>query len=762
MSSRNFDFKGEWEKLRNGLQLIINICRGSADAGKISFEEWQGLYFIAYTWFTSLEEPKKHELYQDVSKFFEQVVQEECDAMKGKRGYILLKDYLTRFANYTNATSKIKNIFAYPHRYWIPAQITQGDTSIREIFELSLVKWREKCYTPLAQKLRDALIALVTAERDGENVDKTLLSNMVQAYIQIGVPPVENPVHFYKTQFQDHFIKTTKEYYSTESDTFIRNNSVSAYMQKAEARILQEEQLAQTYLHPSTKQDLVNACDETLIERHNQQLQDEFQKMLRDDKDEDMRRFYYLLSRIPGGLDRSADTMKQFLSSVGTGIVKDHSAKLTSRASLGDSSPLILALLDLHKKYSDILHRCMQDAKLFSKALDEAFTVFINLKAGVLLMAEVLNNYVDAVMTAKEKLAEGQVYETLDAVVRLFTYFNDKDVFYDAFRRSLSKRLLTNRIFDDWERHFIQRLKITCGDSYTKKLEGMFLDIKRSKDIHDPNFQRYLKEQDKYKLDGTEMTITVLSENFWPSVARTTLNPSPEFQPAINAFTDHYQKANPKHILVWLFTSGDCQVTHNFRIKGKVIPITLTVSCTQACILLLYNQSPHWKFADLMSTLGTTEDQLKWSITPLVYTQDRLIVNKGPGGKGAPKDEEGKPLPLTVNSLQDQDLMVLTALRQPKKRIVYAHGKQLPGGKVPVVSPGVTKERELRIQLALVRVMKNRGTLMQNSLVAEATKQLQNYFLPEPRLMKKQIEVLMERGFMRRDADEMRKIHYCA
>jgi len=52
---------------------------------------------------------------------------------------------------------------------------------------------------------------------------------------------------------------------------------------------------------------------------------------------------------------------------------------------------------------------------------------------------------VDGVMTGKEHLAEDQTYEQLDAVVRLFTYFNDKDLFYDGFRRSLSKRLLTQK-----------------------------------------------------------------------------------------------------------------------------------------------------------------------------------------------------------------------------------------------------------------------------------------------------------------------------
>jgi hypothetical protein len=289
-------------------------------------------------------------------------------------------------------------------------------------------------------------------------------------------------------------------------------------MQKAEERILQEESLAQTYLHPSTKPELVRACEDVLIDRHNTTLQDEFQKMLRDDKSEDMRRFYYLLSRIPNGLTRSAETLKQYLTATGTGIVKQYSEQLQKRDDIKNSGPLIFDLLKLHLKYVDILKRCMQDSKLFSQALDEAFTTFINMKAGLFFMAEILNTFVDNVMTGKEHLAEEQTYEQLDSIVKLFNYFNDKDLFYEGFRRSLSKRLLTQKIKEDWERHFLTKVKISCGDAYTKKLEGMFNDVKISLDQINPNFKQWLENKSK-NLD-CQMVVTLLNENQWPPQTR--------------------------------------------------------------------------------------------------------------------------------------------------------------------------------------------------------------------------------------------------
>jgi len=209
-------------------------------------------------------------------------------------------------------------------------------------------------------------------------------------------------------------------------------------------------------------------------------LQEEFQSMLRDDKYKDMTRFYNLLSRILNGLNNSSNTLKQYLTNVGMGVVKEQSSKLQSKQAVSNSINLINSLLALHKKYADIIKQCFQDHKLFVQAMDEAFTKFINVEVGAFTMAELLNFYVDHLFKGNEKLPEDQLEDTTESVVRLFTYFDDKDLFYAAFRRSLSKRLLSRKINEDAERNFIAKLKRRCGEVYTKKLEGMFNDIKIS------------------------------------------------------------------------------------------------------------------------------------------------------------------------------------------------------------------------------------------------------------------------------------------
>lgn len=76
------------------------------------------------------------------------------------------------------------------------------------------------------------------------------------------------------------------------------------------------------------------------------------------------------------------------------------------------------------------------------------------------MCGKVLNFYVDHLLKGGEKLSEDAMEEKLEQIVRLFTYFDDKDMFYAAFRRSLSRRLLGKKLNEDAERSFIAKLKV--------------------------------------------------------------------------------------------------------------------------------------------------------------------------------------------------------------------------------------------------------------------------------------------------------------
>jgi hypothetical protein len=482
---------------------------------------------------------------------------------------------------------------------------------------------------------------------------------------------------------------------------------------------------------------------------------------------DDMRRFFGLLSRIPNGLTRSADTLKQWLTQVGQATVKEQSKALDTKAALKDSVTLIVALLDLHKKYTKILKDCFGDHKLFVQAMDEACTVFINMSVGqkkggkaegeaTFTMAEVLNFYVDHLLKGGEKLSEDALEEKLDQIVRLFTYFDDKDMFYAAFRRSLSKRLLGKKFNEDAERSFIGKLKARAGDVFTKKLEGMFNDIKVSQE-REQTFKDYCEN-----LDGkpaVETTVAVLNNLYWPLNKQTDLTLPKDMVPAKELFEKWYNTTTEKRKLTWLYNLGDVTVAHQFfDEKKKIKKVELVVSPIQAAMLVLYNSSSEFKYKEIREQIGATEELSKYSIAPLIFTKTRLLANKGSDGQGKQLAQGAKP---SAADIEDEDVLKLVPMRGvTTRRIPIPPGIGLVAGERPVEP--VMEERQMKIDLALVRVMKARNVLDMQNLIGESTKQLMKFFRPDPRMMKKRIESLVERGFMRRDEEDQRKLHYCA
>ena len=67
-----------------------------------------------------------------------------------------------------------------------------------------------------------------------------------------------------------------------------------------------------------------------------------------------------------------------------------------------------------------------------------------------------------------------------------------------------------------------------------------------------------------------------------------------------------------------------------------------------------------------------------------------------------------------------------------------------------------------QIEAAIVRIMKARRQLDHNSIVSEVTHQLAPRFLPNPTVIKKRIESLIEREFLERDNSDRKLYRYLA
>lgn len=171
------------------------------------------------------------------------------------------------------------------------------------------------------------------------------------------------------------------------------------------------------------------------------------------------------------------------------------------------SKVYVQTLLAVHKKYNGLVLVAFQNDAGFVASLDKACGRFINTnavtqeggpmagKGGSSKSPELLARYCDLLLKKSSKNPEeAELEETLNQVMIVFKYIEDKDVFQKFYSNMLAKRLVHHMTAsDDAEASMISKLKQTCGFEYTSKLQRMFQDIGVSKDLNE-QFRKHLRQ----------------------------------------------------------------------------------------------------------------------------------------------------------------------------------------------------------------------------------------------------------------------------
>merc|ERR1712048_279946 len=142
-----------------------------------------------------------------------------------------------------------------------------------------------------------------------------------------------------------------------------------------------------------------------------------------------------------------------------------------------------------------------QSEQVFHKALKEAFEEFINMNY---YTSALLARFANDILKKGTKIAISDLENTMDHVVMLYGYIRDKDIFERDYQQYLSSRLLQDLSESEQsERSMIGKLKTESGYHWTSKLEDMFKDIQRSKELMVDFRKKYSNQLD------LEMSVSV-------------------------------------------------------------------------------------------------------------------------------------------------------------------------------------------------------------------------------------------------------------
>ena len=131
---------------------------------------------------------------------------------------------------------------------------------INEILEKNQVNKAINMSRPLLDKIYQ--------EREGEQIDRSMMKDVVQLLIKMRM----NSVNAYEKGFEGPLIQETAAFYKRESAKWIEEDSCPDYMKKAEKRLQEEHERAVAYLHKNTEQKLIRVVETELIANHQKSL----------------------------------------------------------------------------------------------------------------------------------------------------------------------------------------------------------------------------------------------------------------------------------------------------------------------------------------------------------------------------------------------------------------------------------------------------------------------------------------------------------
>ncbi|XP_032673281.1 cullin-5 isoform X4 [Odontomachus brunneus] len=777
----SFTFEDKWPCMR---PIILKLLKQEP----VTQAEWQDLFYSVQVCLWDDKGPPKlrDALREDIMDFIRQAQQR---VLAHQEDQALLKAYIAEWRKFFTQCNYLPTPFRQLETYLagktstsVAQKRTQPDDIVRK---LMLDSWNQSIFNEIKQRLQDSAMKLVHAERNGEAFDSQLVIGVRESYVNL-CSNANDKLQIYRENFEAAYIEASERFYWVKSPEYLSAHGVENYMRYADSKLREEELRAQKYLEPNSAsiQRLTDCCVKVLVATFKSAILAECPQMIQHHQTDKLRLMLKLMDRVPDGVGPMLKNLEDHIASAGLADMMAAVDIITQ-----DSEKYVERLLDLFRRFSTLVKEAFDDDPRFLTARDKAYKLVVNdatvfklelpcrqssgLSGSVILnnkppvnntgqpeskCPELLANYCDMLLRKtplSKKLTSDEIESRLKDVLLVLKYVQNKDVFMRYHKAHLTRRLILDTSSDsEKEENMVEWLReVGMPADYVNKLARMFQDIKVSQDLN-----QQFKEQCRAAL-ADSINIKILNAGAWARGSeRVTVSLPLQLEDYIPEVEEFYKKKHSGRKLLWYHHMSNGTITFS----NQVGRFDVDVTTFQMAVLFAWNQRPLEKisYENLRLATELPDPELRrtlWSLCAFPKLKRQLLLVEPHAH--TPKDF-GNDTRFWVN----QEFAIVKNGKLQKRGKINLIGRlQLSTERSKEEdNQSIVQLRILRVQEAIIKILKMRKTIGNAQLQTELVDILKNMFLPSKKMIKEQIEWLIEHKYISRHDDDINTFVYVA
>uniref|UniRef100_A0A8C6TBM2 Cullin-5 n=1 Tax=Neogobius melanostomus TaxID=47308 RepID=A0A8C6TBM2_9GOBI len=746
LNKGSLQFEDKWDLMR---PIVLKLLRQES----VTKQQWFDLFSDVHAvclWDDKGPAKIHQALKEDILDFIKQA---QARVLSHQDDTALLKAYIVEWRKFFTQCDILPKPFCQLEITLMGKQGSNKKSNVEDsiVRKLMLDTWNESIFSNIKNRLQDSAMKLVHAERLGEAFDSQLVIGVRESYVNLCSNP-DDKLQIYRDNFEKAYMDSTERFYRTQAPAYLQQNGVQNYMKYADSKLREEEKRALRYLETrrdcNSVQALMECCVNALVTSFKETiLADKCRKLM-----------FSLMDKVPSGIEPMLKDLEEHIMSAGLADMVASAETITS-----DSEKYVEQLLTLFNRFSRLVKEAFQDDPRFLTARDKAYKAVVNdatifklelpmKQKGVGLKTqpeskcpELLANYCDMLLRKtplSKKLTSEEIEAKLKEVLLVLKYVQNKDVFMRYHKAHLTRRLILDISADsEIEENMVEWLReVGMPADYVNKLARMFQDIKVSEDLN-----QSFKEMHKHNKLALPEGVCVAAHGVRRSDPRG---------------GGLYKKNHSGRKLHWHHLMSNGIITF----KNEVGQYDLEVTTFQLAVLFAWNQRPRERisFENLKLATELPDAELRrtlWSLVAFpklkrqVLSYDPLV--------SSPKDfAEG-----TLFFVNQEFSLIKNSKVQKRGKINLIGRLQLTTERMrEEENEGIVQLRILRTQEAIIQIMKMIWMMRINNaqLQTELVEILKNMFLPQKKMIKEQIEWLIDHKYIKRDETDINTFIYMA